>query len=158
MEYGDMPTLNVYVPDDLKKRMDKAGDRVNWSAAAQEAFQHELAKDATRQKGPKMNEVAERLKQSKQQTVKRWHERGFAAGRDWAQRHAEYEQLVELEDFPDFKTATRLLHAWDREERIVLWALLGLPVEAQSSTIPDEMVEGFVEGALEVFNEVKDQL
>jgi hypothetical protein len=36
-----MPRLNVYIPDDLKSRMDEAG-AINWSELAQRAFEAKL--------------------------------------------------------------------------------------------------------------------
>ena len=38
-----MPKVTVYVPDDLKARMDAVGESVNWSGEAQKAFQCALA-------------------------------------------------------------------------------------------------------------------
>jgi predicted transcriptional regulator len=33
-----MPRVTLYIPDDLKARMDEVSEAVNWSAIAQQAF------------------------------------------------------------------------------------------------------------------------
>ncbi len=37
-----MPRVSIYVPGEMKARMDEAGDRANWSGIAQRAFETEL--------------------------------------------------------------------------------------------------------------------
>ena len=37
-----MARMSIYVPDDLKGRMDRLSDRVNWSGVAQAAFETEI--------------------------------------------------------------------------------------------------------------------
>ena len=37
-----MPRISIYVTDALKTRMDAAGEAVNWSAKAQQAFDDQL--------------------------------------------------------------------------------------------------------------------
>src|SRR5262249_21967989 len=55
---------SVYVTDAMKKGMDAVGDRVNWSEAAQTAFDREIVA-ATMPEDPNLDQVIERLLASK---------------------------------------------------------------------------------------------
>jgi hypothetical protein len=59
-----MAKLNLYVPDDLKARMDAVSDNVNWSEVARPAFQAAVANYEHR-KGRNMTTAIERLRASK---------------------------------------------------------------------------------------------
>jgi hypothetical protein len=86
-----MPRINVYVPDVMKERMDALGDRINWSEAAQLAFDREIANATPR--GKDMEAVIERLRVSKADYQQSEKERGKKEGHDWACRHATYGDL-----------------------------------------------------------------
>src|ERR1700756_4787201 len=97
-----MPKVNLYVPDDLKARMDDTGEAVNWSAVAQRAFREAISTHQIRKDRSDMEPVIERLRASKE----RYEERQLAAGKDvgakWAKTEAEYFQLVAVASFdPD---------------------------------------------------------
>jgi hypothetical protein len=93
-----MPSINVYVSDDLKARMDRAADGVNWSSVAQSAFEKALALYPTME-GSKMSAVLERLKASKAEQVDSVAAAGFAAGRAWAESAADYLTLKRVGEY-----------------------------------------------------------
>jgi hypothetical protein len=93
-----MPSINLYVPDDLKARMDRAGDGVNWSSVAQAAFARELASHRTLEE-PKMTAVLERLKASKAELVDSVAAAGFVAGKAWAETAADYLTLKRIGEY-----------------------------------------------------------
>jgi hypothetical protein len=87
-----MAKLNLYVPDDLKARMDAVSDNVNWSEVARPAFQAAVANYEHR-KGRNMTTAIERLRASKQETVVSEEASGKAEGRRWAENYASYDDL-----------------------------------------------------------------
>src|SRR4029453_9621332 len=93
-----MPSINVYVSDDLKTRMDRAADGVNWSSVAQGAFEKALTLFPTME-GSKMSAVLERLKASKSEQVDSVAAAGFAAGRSWAETAADYLPLRRIGEY-----------------------------------------------------------
>ncbi len=84
-----MPRINLYVTDDLKARMDRVADAVNWSAVAQGAFEKALTAWPIMEEA-KMAAVLERLRASKVELVDNVVAAGFAAGRVWAETAADY--------------------------------------------------------------------
>ena len=85
-----MPKVNLYVPDDLKARMDDTGEAVNWSAVAQRAFREAISTHQVRKDRSDTEHVVERLRASKE----RYEERQFAVGKEggtqWAKTQAEF--------------------------------------------------------------------
>ncbi len=43
-----MARMTIYIPDDLKARMDEAGENTNWSEIAQKAFEAAVSKPGDR--------------------------------------------------------------------------------------------------------------
>lgn len=165
-----MPKMTIYVPDDLKSRMDAAEaqePKPNWSALAQEAFGLECARADNRRKGAgKMNAMIERLRKSKERASNEEQVRGHAAGRAWAQGMAEFDELRRLKAgygegtgvVDDFfpKHVLEVIRddgneSWDEVNH---WWSAHADEEGASTMF----AVGFVEGALEAFGEVEDQL
>ena len=90
-----MARVSIYVPDELKARMDQAGDAINWSEIARPAFQAALAAYEHR-KGQTMSTAVERLRASKQEYEQEESTSGEDAGRAWAKDDAEYGELVAI--------------------------------------------------------------
>jgi hypothetical protein len=161
---------------DLKKRMDAVGESVNWSAVAARAFEDKLAEIANRRKKTAEEEVLERLRSSIRRYKNEDYKRGDEAGRSWAKQHAE---VQELENLASFHPKTQM-HFWswgpeDRDDadsaaRQVLAAMRpeGRSDRQASKAFWQEvlgkehpqgaLLEGFVEGVLAFWNEVKDKL
>lgn len=165
-----MPKMTIYVPDDLKSRMDAAEahePKPNWSALAQEAFGLECARADNRRKGAgKMNAMIERLRKSKERASNEEQVRGHAAGRAWAQGKAEFDELTRLKDaFPEDtglvdeffpKHVVEVIcddggQSWNETAR--WWSDCADELNASPA-----FAAAFVEGALEAFGEVEDQL
>jgi hypothetical protein len=99
----------ISVPADLKRRMDKVKEPINWSALACAAFEQKLAEVAARKERKDMDDVIQRLRGSKQQHATESAQAGAAAGEQWAKDTAE---AVELERLEQERVATG--HDWDR--------------------------------------------
>ena len=89
-----MAKLNLYVPDDLKKRMDAVSD-VNWSDITRPALLSALA-TLEQHRSPDMSTTIERLRASKAESLKRDELEGQTHGREWAEQHADYDELRRL--------------------------------------------------------------
>ena len=112
-----MPKVNLYVPDDLKARMDDTREAVNWSAVAQRAFREAISTHQIRKDRFDMEHVVERLRASKE----RFEERQLAAGKDvgtkWAKTQAEFFELVAVASFdPD-------AHAGELDRDTLQWLI-----------------------------------
>jgi hypothetical protein len=161
-----MAKINIYIPDELKARMDRAGER-NWSAAAQRAF--ELECHLVEVLMDTDDSVVARLRASKAKEGEREQADGREAGQEWARTAAEWRELgrvatyvhwgvTQEEDYPT-TLVQLIMGVGDRREIDAgderdLWRQLHDREEE-----PDPAwVEGFVEGAAEVWNEVADKV
>jgi hypothetical protein len=91
-----MPRVTLYIPDDLKARMDEVSEAVNWSAIAQQAFRDVVINLAARKETATMDDVVERLRASKQSYVETEHKAGLAVGEEWAKEAAKYGELLRI--------------------------------------------------------------
>jgi hypothetical protein len=170
--------MSIYVADDLKRRMKKAekSHKVNWSALACAAFTERLDALKKEQKGATMNTVIERLRQSKLKSEDSIMATGRKAGRHWAETRAEAPQLERLErardpdddwhfgvaEHGDGPPADRFYYIIEPAmkgeygEAASFWEcqIYGTPETHKDPTY----VQGFAEGAMEIWEAVKDQL
>jgi hypothetical protein len=157
-----MPRVTLYVPDDLKTRMDDAGEAINWSAVAQRAFREAVLTQAMRKEPHDMTNVVERLRASREKVEAKEFETGKDRGAMWAKHRAEYDQLLRVVEYDG---------EWSEEEdgdHAVLESLIDPENEldprewgdnwGQQRNPSDAFVRGFVEGANEVYVEIRDQL
>jgi hypothetical protein len=170
-----MPRLNVYVSEDLKARMDVAGDGANWSGVAQRAFESELTQMENKKELMKMANTIERLSKSKEFHIEAMmandSSEGRAAGKMWAAKDAGY---------PELKSVAALLDSDDESEidvfmRHVAYAATGEEGLSRSEArdffgeylefsdlingdLSLEAVFGFVAGAAEFWDDVEGQL
>ena len=79
-----MGKINLYLPDELKARMDAVGD-VNWSDIARPAFYSALA-TLEQRRNLNVDTTIERLRASKAESLKRDELEGQTHGRGWAER------------------------------------------------------------------------
>ncbi len=167
----------ITIPPDLKARMEAVEEPVNWSAIACRAFEQKLA-EIIRRKGPKdMAEVIDRLRASRRRHESEQLALGNARGQSWARDQAEVGELILLERLRDecgrrdwdglfmsgegdaYGSSEHFVFAiWperdgDRGAATEFWEMLGIEHHPQ-----DDFVRGFAEGALEVWDEVKDRL
>jgi hypothetical protein len=167
----------ITIPPDLKGRMEAVEEPVNWSAIACQAFEQKLAEFTKRRGARDMKEVADRLRASKQKHESVQYNEGQEAGRQWAKDQAEAGELILLERWRDscrsgewsdcFATDGRSAYAASEHFVFRIWPESdGARGDAQNfweqqgceDHPQDEFVHGFADGALEVWDEVKDQL
>jgi hypothetical protein len=74
----------VYISMDLKQRMDKVAEEVNWSTIAANAFEQKLSEIAARKERKSMQDVIQRLRGLKVREDKQTYETGKRAGTRWA--------------------------------------------------------------------------
>ena len=171
----------ISVHPDIKDQMDAVQEEVNWSAVASRAFENQLAEIAARKEKKDMKDIVTRLRASKRQAEDAQYKAGSEAGREWAGDTAEADDLQRLERWADH---TRNDEDWDAlfaqgnsrdgeiAEHVVsaIWAdeepdyysvkefweqALGDDTSAKDDP---SFVKGFVEGALALWDEVKNQL
>ena len=160
-----MPRVTLYVPDDLKARMDDAAEAVNWSAVAQRAFREAIFTHFVRKDHSDMEKVIERLRASKERFETRQFAAGKEAGSKWAKTDAEYDELA----------AVAALDAEAHEHSDIGPDDLQQVIDPDGETLPHEWAEfwenhygrgtpsgafirGFMKGATEIHDEIADQL
>ena len=152
-----MAKMTISIPDHIREQMTALDARVNWSALAAEVFDREVRKS---KKVDAMNteQVVERLRASYEETKSADQEEGHTAGVDWASTDAEAAELAWMDE--NEESAADYLHEWrvddspfEGTDHRDFWRL-----EVNESAPPRAFVEGFVEGALEVWESVKDQV
>lgn len=177
----------ITVPADLKQEMEKVADRENWSALAAECFRARVAAiKASQLTRGDMKKIVERLKAAKEQDEVDEYEDGKRAGRDWAADYATPAQLRRLaaadaEQYawagsPNAPWGWRHLVAFkinpkfDRDDRPTakelvddFWerALGGdsdRVKEGPGDMAVNDFLRGFIEGAIEIWEEVEDQV
>ena len=145
-----MATINLYVSDALRHRMDLA-DEQNWSAVAQQAFEAHLGRLAVHGKANgKLGAAVERLKASKVKYEDEQKAEGYERGYAWAQDRAEFHDLESMVGAADYPAAVGIV----QKTKSFLQR-----DEFGDAVLPsDEMWEGFVDGATALYNDVADQM
>ncbi len=155
-----MARISIYVRDDLKTRMDAAGDAINWSEVARPALTAAIAAYEHR-KGRNMTTAIERLRASRLEATQSDKEDGKSDGRVWAENDAEYQWL-------------KRLHLRVNEQTEEPMIALGLAIDPTGETKISEIVEtcfgevreqpsdeyldGFIAGAVDFFKEVRSRV
>lgn len=156
--------MTIYVPDDLKARMDEAGDAANWSAIAQRAFREAVAAENLRRNPTDMTALIERLRESKKRYEGRSYDHGKECGREWATLEAEYDELKRVAGFVRERyinpivTVLQSLIDPNQEKDQGDWDLFWGERTNSKEQPEDAFALGFIEGASDVFNEIVDKL
>jgi hypothetical protein len=172
----------ITVPQALKTRMD-AVEGVNWSALAARAFEAKLREIEMRdKKALSKEEIVKRLQATQEEDARQDYEAGKQAGQEWAGRQATAKQLKRAAQWvSSFDNAT--VDWWDiaspawsapfgPTDRFVfaVWPDRkddkGAPAEfwkrvlgAAADRVADsDFFHGFVEGALELWEQVEAEL
>ncbi len=171
----------ISVPSALKVRMDAVDETVNWSAVACQAFELKLAEIIKRKGAKNVKEAIKRLKASKRKTDDARYREGSEAGKAWAMNEAEAEELQNLDSFregcereggwEEWFTTPKWNAAFSNAEHIAFVAVGVIDgewdrIEAQDflfravgeKEIDDRFLRGFVDGALEIWEEVKKEV
>lgn len=163
--------MMISIPDDFKRRLDKI-EGVNWSAIARAAFEAKLSEINLQQSGvASMEDVINRLRESAKKAESESYERGFEEGKSWAAKVAEVTELRRLEKIEDYPWELGGTSAYsdaeilffqiqpdadgDRDESERFWEhAFGDDFDTDDT----DLLRGFAEGALQVWNEVKGKL
>jgi hypothetical protein len=151
-----MARVSIYVPVDLKARMDRVRDATNWSEVVRPAILSAVTSHEHR-KGAKMNDVVERLKASKKKYLL---ETAKEQGRLWASKKAEYVELrrvVDLAGADDKEALESLKSAIDPQNKLDTIEFADL-MGVEERDMSNEHAVAFVEGTAEVYDQVADQL
>jgi hypothetical protein len=152
--------IAIYVPDELKSRMDTV-DNANWSEIARPAFESAIA-TFQHEKGKTMDSAIERLRASKRLQSQNDFLAGQQQGRTWTRDTASFAELRRLSRvlFPndDYRGAGQALRTAldpvdDMTGEEVFEDCFG-----EDEDITDDFVAGFITGAKDFFAEVKSQL
>jgi hypothetical protein len=179
---GKSHRTTITIPQGLKAQMDALEESVNWSAVACRAFKQKLA-EVISQRGVKdIDDVVARLRASKQTVQEGRHKEGFEDGQRWAKQSASADELERLERMRDsvrdyewdwlfstddrnfgrftfFRTIHGADHDYDRcESDLQEFWLNAAGDDYEALTADGEYLRSFANGALDVWDEVKDQL
>jgi hypothetical protein len=156
-----MARVSIYVPDDLKARMDGVGESVNWSEIVRPAIQAAIATQEHR-KGQNMSTAIERLRASKQEFAQRDQLEGREHGREWAEKDASYDDLRRVAKIifePDnyrgaLSALSRAINPLDEMSA----ADFNEYCFGTDEDFSDEYVGAWIEGAQEFYEEVRDKI
>ena len=159
----------ISLPVDLRRRMDQVKEHVNWSAIAGSAFEEKLKDIASKREKETMDEVIQRLRVSKRESASANYKYGFEEGYRWAKQRATVTELDQLETHYE----VNLLEQDDAAESLFSW-MQGCDPNARTNLADfwaemlndnkttlyrsADFVRGFAEGALELWDEVKDKI
>jgi hypothetical protein len=162
--------MTITIPQRVKDQMENVTEQVNWSSVAAEAFQRKVIEIRTRRaKMMTKAKIVERLKKAGEADP-----RGFEAGRAWGRKWAEEKALPRylrniakgisedvFEDDPD--RAGRLCVKLAQEITGETTGSIGFwedAIDDGGAGLGDteDFARGFLAGALEVWEEVKDEL
>jgi hypothetical protein len=170
----------ISLPADLKRRMDKVTEDVNWSALACQAFESKLVEIISKRKEKTMDDVIARLRESKRQDEGEAAKAGRAAGELWVRDLAEVAEIKRLKKMYEgvspndqwvlfdssandaYSAAEHLAFAvqpesdGDRKAAEDFWEMI---IGDDTSIISDAaFMEGFFNGALELWEALESQL
>jgi hypothetical protein len=154
--------MKTLVPDDLKARMDEAGQAVNWSVIAQQAFREVILNLAVRRETATMDDAVERLRASKQSDVETERESGLEVGEEWATEDATYSELLRIAKAVeearreiDLQTLQDLIdpeHKMDAGDWVRFWEDRGFSGDSEPS---DVWVRAFADRAARLFQKAR---
>jgi hypothetical protein len=154
--------MKTLVPDDLKARMDEAGQAVNWSVIAQQAFREVILNWAVRRETATMDDAVERLRASKQSSVETERESGLEVGEEWATEDATYSELLRIAKAVeearreiDLQTLQDLIdpeHKMDAGDWVRFWEDRGFSGASEPS---DVWVRAFADCAARLFQKAR---
>jgi hypothetical protein len=175
---GETYRTSVSVPADLRRRMNLVKVRVNWSEVACRAFELKIAELITERGVKNMKDVVARLRASKIENEDARTMEGREDGAKWAKELASFQELEKLEaieeraflEFTDpvgsaycggecFYFALHPAEHWDRDEARKFWNHVHDDDDKRDEIMSSsDYLRGFRDGALETWDQVKDQL
>ncbi len=161
--------VSIYVPADLKRRMDKTKEDVNWSTLACAAFEMKLGEIATKKEKKNMDDVIQRLRAAKLEEGTEAYTEGVTAGRSWASDEASPSQLNRLSRFLDgidFESWVDGNNSAFSIGQLFAFEILGTGEDRnlaasfwQDNVIDDrDYLRGFAAGAMDIWQQVKSRI
>ena len=168
--------VTLSMPDDLHEKMLEHKHKFNFSKIFQEVISEKIrAKEefkARLKEAPDMEEIIERLKAEKLETINDLYENGKNDGLEFA-RSASYGDLIQVVNEKPMNESNEVLGNWDptSSENELLgdvysqafedYELLGM-IQTRYGFIPNEFFAkweaGFFEGVREFYYEIKDKI
>jgi len=150
-----MARMNISISNDLKQRMD-THTSVNWSQTASESFEKKINEIEITLEPKNMAEAIARLKASKAKYDDAVQTQGHQDGVGWAMKHATYEELNRLNQYYDeFMQNGHFIESGGELEDIVTGRNYDIELFDDDDPKDDpSYLEGFVDGALDVFSKV----
>jgi hypothetical protein len=172
--------MTITIPVSVKEHMDQVKEQVNWSAVAAEAFQRKVVEIRTRRtKAMTKAAIISRLKAAGEADPKGF-EAGRAFGRKWGEEKAPPRYLRNLARNPEeafewkvdpdpapyeggpyrtisYTLARVITDESGGENAQAFWAET-VGADGYELADKEDFARGFVAGALEVWEEVKDEL
>lgn len=115
----------ITVPAEIAVEMAKTAE-VNWSQVASKAFEVELKRRNDKQEKAKVDDIVNRLRESKKKSEDSPYAKGKEAGELWAREYAEYDELKRLATLDPMGSEPYLSDRWDDKPRAVqlmIWML-----------------------------------
>lgn len=168
--------MNITIPEAMRKRMASVRG-VNWSEVARAAFERKLAQLEVQKDEPKMEDVVARLLATREESVERDEAEGKKLGRSWAMKTATMKELEALEDWAKIKWNNRVIPeacgelatlymnivGWNDEkdgqpDTAVVEEWWRHEVNGRGYEPSEAMLDGFMEGVIEIWREVQQRL
>ncbi|MHC5722659.1 MAG: hypothetical protein ACYTXY_00570 [Nostoc sp.] len=138
--------ITITIPDNLHKRLQVVKNALNVSGVCQEALEMAIrVEELKREKPQNMGTLIERLQIEKQQDAEQWKEEGVIEGKKDAS-NLSYKEFKELESK---QSITDDLTNWIEENHFEYM---------EGSVDKDAFLEGWLEGVLSIWDEVKELL
>lgn len=162
----------ISLPRDLDRRMEKTAG-VNWSEVARLAFEARLSELTPPKELKEMANVINRLRELAKEETSAAEKAGIECGREWAKETATPKELRRLDEFRSDRNYEESMLMIDGQEGApslnVLSAIQGSEAdwrdaeeffssESQPMLSEEGFATGFVDGALEVWHQVKDAI
>ncbi|MFO0877887.1 MAG: hypothetical protein U0840_11085 [Gemmataceae bacterium] len=156
-----MPSIrmNISVLDTLKAKMDAVADRVNWSQVASAAFERKI--EIMEQFNDGLEDGLARLRASKEESYDELRQEGKSWGIEAAKNHFSYSALKKVakwreETIVSSTDEEKVAYAFWKENNLapptsLFFKDYGIDEDLSLSS---HFTEGFIEGAVEVFDQV----
>lgn len=168
--------MNISIPGDVKRLMNKAKEDVNWSAIATQAFRTKLGEIAAKKEKKSMEDVINRLRELKSEEGSEMYQEGVIWGEEWVRYFATPKELDRLERCWDSYSANLAVGSSayseaehlafqilgianypDRQQAENFWEVIfGDNVEEMTDDL--ECLRGFGNGALELWGRLKAKI
>jgi hypothetical protein len=160
-----MPSINVYLSQELQQQMQALHPAPNWSRIAADAFERTIELERIRAVDTTRANIA-RLQASREKSEEKNHADGVQIGKTWALNVAEYDELERVVAMPHLDVTGDPFTRMASASRLLANAILGehspgliavrhlIEQLFGGDSVPVAKIEGFVEGVKEVFESI----